>query len=66
MAILGVFEVIHEEIMQIGKSRTNEELWRFRITRMKIQEASEDLQMGGILFPKFQGKLFEDENLKTT
>ena len=33
---------------------------------MKIQEASEDLQMGGILFPKFQGKLFEDEDLKTT
>jgi len=24
----GVFEVIHEEIMQIGKSRTSEDLWR--------------------------------------
>jgi hypothetical protein len=32
---------------------------------MKIQEAIEDLQMGGILFPKFRGKLFEDEDLKT-
>jgi hypothetical protein len=32
--------------------------------RMKIQEASEDLQMGGILFSKFRGKLFEDEDLK--
>jgi len=31
---------------------------------MKIQEASKDIQMGGILFPKFRGKLFED--LKTT
>jgi len=31
---------------------------------MKIQEASEDLQMGGTLFPKFQGKLFEDKYLK--
>jgi len=35
-------------------------------TRIKIHEASEDLQMGGILFPKYQGKLFEDEDLKTT
>lgn len=32
--------------------------------RMKIQESSEDLQMGGILFPKFRGKLLEDEDLK--
>jgi hypothetical protein len=32
--------------------------------RMKIQEASGDLQEGGIMFPKFQGKLFEDEDLK--
>jgi hypothetical protein len=35
-------------------------------TKMKIQEASEDLQMGGIMFPKYQGKLFEDEDLKPT
>ena len=35
-------------------------------TRMKIQEASEDLQMGGILFLKFRGKLFEDEYLQMT
>jgi len=34
-------------------------------TRIKIQEASEDLQMGGILFPKYKGKLFEDKDLKT-
>jgi len=34
-------------------------------TRIKIQEASEDLQMGGIMFPKYRGKLFEDEDLKT-
>jgi len=33
---------------------------------MKIQEASEDLRMGGILFPRFRGKLFENEDLKTT
>jgi len=35
-------------------------------TRIKIQEASEDLQMGGIMFPKYRGKLFEDEDLKMT
>jgi hypothetical protein len=33
---------------------------------MKIQEALDDLQMGEILFPKYRGKLFEDEDLKTT
>jgi len=32
---------------------------------MKIQEASEDLQMGGLMFPKYRGKLFEDKDLKT-
>jgi len=52
--------------MQIGKSRTTEELWRFKRPRIKIQEASKDLQMGGIFFPKYRGKLFEDEDLKTT
>jgi hypothetical protein len=31
---------------------------------MNIQGASKDLQEGGIMFPKFQGKLFEDEDLK--
>jgi len=35
-------------------------------TRKKIQEASKDLQMGGIMFPKYRGKLFEDKDLKTT
>jgi len=35
-------------------------------TRMKIQEASEDLQMGGILFLKFRDKLFKDEYLQMT
>jgi len=35
-------------------------------TRIKIQDASEDLQMEGILFPKYRGKLFEDEDLRTT
>ena len=34
-------------------------------TRIKIQEASEDLQVGGILFSKYRGKLFEEEDLKT-
>jgi len=34
--------------------------------RIKIQDTSEDLQVGGILFPKYRGKLFEDEDLKTT
>jgi len=31
-----------------------------------IQEASENLQVGVILFPKYRRKLFEDEDLKTT
>ena len=35
-------------------------------TRKKIQEASKDLQMGGIMFPKYRDKLFEDEDIKTT
>jgi len=35
-------------------------------TIIKIQEALEDLQVGGILFPKYRGRLFEDEDLKTT
>jgi len=35
-------------------------------TKIMIQESSKDLQMGGILFPKYQGKLFEDEDLKMT
>ena len=30
-----------------------------------MQEASEDLQTGGILFPKYRGKLFEHKDLKT-
>jgi len=34
-------------------------------TRIKIQDASEDLQMGKNLFSKYRGKLFEDEDLKT-
>jgi len=38
---------------------------RIQETRINIQEASEDLEMGGILFPKKRGKLFEDEDLKT-
>jgi len=35
-------------------------------TRINIQEASKDLQMGGIMLPKYWDKLFEDEDLKTT
>jgi len=35
-------------------------------TILKTQETSEDLQVGGIMFPKYRGKLFEDEDLKTT
>jgi len=31
---------------------------------MKIQEVSKHLQMRGILFLNFRGKLFEDKNLK--
>ena len=34
-------------------------------TRIQIQEASEDLQVGGIMLPKYRGKLFEDQDLKT-
>jgi len=33
-------------------------------TRMKIQEASEDLQTVRNSLPKFWGNLFEDEDLK--
>jgi len=33
-------------------------------TRIKIQEVSKDLQMGRILFQKYRGKLFEDEDRK--
>jgi len=39
---------------------------KIQITRLKIPEASQELQVGGILFPKYRGKLFEDEDLKTT
>jgi len=39
---------------------------RIQETRIKIQETSKDLQMGGIMFPKYRGELFEDEDLKTT
>jgi len=35
-------------------------------TRIKIQDAAKDLQMGEIMFPKYRGKLFEDEDIKTT
>ena len=33
--------------------------------RIKIQEALYDLKMGGNMFPKYRGKFFEDEDLKT-
>jgi len=49
----GGFEVIHEEIMQIGKSRTTEELSR-------LWEEKE------WRFKRPQEKLFEDEDLKMT
>jgi hypothetical protein len=52
--------------MQIGKSRTTGRIVKIQEIRIKIQEASEDLQVGGILFPKYRGKLYEDEYLKTT
>jgi len=50
--------------MQIGKNIRK--IVKIQETRIKIQEVSEDIQMGGIMFPKYRGKLFEDEDLKTT
>jgi len=46
----GFFEVIHKEIMQIGKSITSEELWRLRKTKNEDSRGVGDLPEGGILF----------------
>ena len=48
------------------KIKNNGRIVKIHETRMKIQEASEDLQMGGILFLKFRDKLFKDEYLQMT
>ena len=41
------------------KIKNNWIIVKIQETRIMIQEASEDLQMGGILFPKYWCKLFE-------
>jgi hypothetical protein len=47
IVILGCFGVIHEEIIQIGKARHLKTLGR---SRMKLQEVSENITNGEILF----------------
>ena len=61
---MGGFEVIHEKIMQIGKSRTTEELWRLRKTKNEYSRGLRKITNGKNSIPKFWGKLFEDEDLK--
>jgi len=56
--------VIQEEIMQIEKSRTTEELWRLRNTKNEDSRGLRRLTRGRNFVPKFRGKLFEDEDLK--
>jgi len=60
----GFFEVIHEEIMKIRKSRTSEELWRFKETKNEDSRGLRRLTNGRNFVPKFRDKLFEDEDLK--
>jgi len=50
--------------MQIGKSRTSEELWRLRKTKNEDSRGLRRLKRGRKFVPKFWGKLFEDEDLK--
>jgi len=53
-----------EEIMQIGKSRTPEDLWRLWEDQEWIFKRPQRLYSGRNSIPKFRGKLFEDRNLK--
>jgi hypothetical protein len=61
ITILGCFDVIHEEIMQIGKARLVKTLGR---SRMTIQEASKDITERGILFPGPMTSYMEANNQK--
>jgi len=54
-------EVIHEEIMQIGTSRTSEELWRlWEDQERRFKRSHETLQEGGILFPRSEASYLEE------
>ena len=62
----GIFEVIHEEIMQIGKLRTTEELSRLCEDKNEDSKSLRRVSIRRNYVSKFQTKLFEDKNLKTT
>jgi len=49
----GVFEVIPKEIMQIGKSRTFEELQTIKETKNEDSRGLRKLTNGGNFVPKF-------------
>jgi len=49
--------------MQIGKSRTSEELWRFKETKNEDSRILKRLTNGRNYVPMFRGKLFEYEDL---
>jgi len=66
IVILGGFELIHEEIMQIDKSRTTEELSRVWEDKNEDSKGLMRLYIGRNIVSKFRGKLFENKNLKTT
>jgi len=50
--------------MQIGKSRTSQDLWRLRKTKNEDSRGLMRVTRGKNFVPKFRGKLFEDEDLK--
>jgi len=50
--------------MQIGKSRTSKELWRFKETKNEDSRGLIRLTNGRNSVPKFRGTLFEDDDLK--
>jgi len=52
--------------MQIGKSRTTEELSRLWEDKNEDSKGLKILYIGRNFVSKFRDKLFEDENLKTT
>jgi len=52
--------------MQIGKSRTTEELSRLWEDKNEDSRGLKRLYIGRNYVSKFRGKLFEDKNLKTT
>jgi len=50
--------------VQIGKSRTSEELWRFKEAEIKYSRGLRRLTNGRNSVPKSQGNLFENKDLK--